>query len=142
MSARRSGRLDRDRGADHGNGETERADSVGKGGAPGLAALPVDRSVAIDPFAEGNLKAGRNDLANGEAQGNLIAEAGHDRLGRGRRRVGLVDFGLRFAAGAGSRASISAAGCETITNSAFAEVTRPTVARIKQVKRMKPLLRA
>src|SRR5271154_939750 len=82
LSSRRSGRLDLDRGADHGNGETERADSVGKGGAPGLAAFPVDRSVAIDRFAEGNLKAGRNDLANSEAQGNLVAEPGHDRLGR------------------------------------------------------------
>ena len=75
--------MDCDRGADHGYGETERADSVGKSGAPGLAAFPVDRSVAIDRFAEGNLKAGRNDLANGKAQGNLVAEAGHDRLGRG-----------------------------------------------------------
>src|SRR5271170_8441405 len=83
MSAEKTGRLDRDRGADHGNGETERADSVGKGGAPGLAAFPVDRSVAIDRFAKGNLKADRNDLANGKAQGNLVAEPGHDGLGRG-----------------------------------------------------------
>ena len=57
----------------------------------GLAAFPVDGSVSVDGFAEGDLKAGRNDLANGEAQGNPIAEAGECRVRR--RRAG---FRVRF----------------------------------------------
>src|SRR5271165_4520342 len=81
MSARRCGRLDRDRSADHGSDKTERAESVGKRGAPRLAAFPVDRRVPIDRFAESDLKAGGNDLANGEAQGNMGTEADERRVG-------------------------------------------------------------
>ena len=83
--------FDHDRGPHHGDGEAERVESFGKGGAPGLAAFPVDGSVSVDGFAEGDLKAGRNDLANGEAQGNPIAEAGECRVRR--RRAG---FRVRF----------------------------------------------
>ena len=107
--------------ADHGNGETERAESVGKGGAPGLAALPVDRSVPIDRFAEGDLKAGGNDLANGEAQ----AEPGRrSRSAQGQAPgvgfSGEVCLGLIGAVeGGAGLASASGAGGETITNSAL-----------------------
>src|SRR5208337_3616298 len=77
--------------ADHGSGKTERAESVGKRGAPRLAAFPVDRRVPIDRFAESDEKAGGNDLANGETQRNLVAEADERGVGRGGS-----DFWMRF----------------------------------------------
>ena len=50
----------------------------------GLPPFQSTGRVLVDRFAEGDLKAGGNDLANGEAQGNLVAKADERRIRRRR----------------------------------------------------------
>ncbi len=74
-SGRGFGGLDRDGGAGHRNREPQRSDGVGKGGAPRLAAFPIDGNRLVDRFGENDLIGGGNDLADDEAQGRLVAKA-------------------------------------------------------------------
>jgi hypothetical protein len=62
-------------GSAHGDGEAKWAHGVGQGRAPGLSALPVDGCVLVNPIRLSDLKMAWNDLADGESQGNLVAEA-------------------------------------------------------------------
>ena len=62
-------------GSSDSDGEAEWAHGVGEGRAPRLSALPVDGGVLINPIRISDLEIARNNLADGEGQRNLVAEA-------------------------------------------------------------------
>ncbi len=76
-----SGR-DRHLGSADGDDESSGAHGAGEGRPPWLSAFPVDGSILLDRIGIGDLEIGWNDLADREAQGNLVAEAGEGGLRR------------------------------------------------------------